>query len=166
MEQAAGTGADVKCRGHASVAHGGRGKSSKDIELQEKCLRTSLMSGAGSTKRHCQAVLSQSSESGVAPSRLDDSMDRTSGEWALHPDPHQFISIKVPRGHCARRLNTSLESLAGSLGAVSPNHTPVGDHQAVAFGRIILESMRLTAEVVHSLGKSCARHFARIPGHG
>lgn len=47
VEQAPGTGADPNCRGHASAAHGGSGKSSKDIELQQQCLRTSLNNGAG-----------------------------------------------------------------------------------------------------------------------
>jgi hypothetical protein len=39
-----------------------------------------------------------------------------------------------PRGHCALRLNNSLESLPGSFDAVLSNHTLENDHHAVAFG--------------------------------
>lgn len=134
MEQAAESGADVNCRGYASAAHGGSGKSSKDIELQPKCLRASWVNGAGSTRRHCQSNSRHASESGVALSVLDGLADRASGRWALHPVFHQFISIKVPRGHCVPRLINSLESLPGSFGAASPNHIPADDHQAVVCG--------------------------------
>lgn len=131
MEQAAEPGADLKCRGYASAAHGGSGKSSKDIELQPKCLKTSWVNGAGSTRRHCQASLGHPSESWVALSVLDGLANRAPGRWALHPAFHQFISIKVHRGRRASRLNNSLESLQGSFGAASPNHIPADDHQAV-----------------------------------
>lgn len=50
MEHAAGTGTDVNCKEQASAAQGRTGKFSKDIGMQQMCLRRSLMNGVGKHK--------------------------------------------------------------------------------------------------------------------
>jgi len=80
--------------------------------------------------------------------------DRDAGRWALHPVFHQFISIVIPRGHCASRLNNSIEYLVGSFDVVLPNETTSNDHQAVGFGAHYSQSMQLTAEAVPGIERS------------
>ena len=83
MEHAAGTGAGVKHKDHASAADDAGGNFEKDIGMQQMCLRASLMNGVGSTKRRCQSTLGQAGESGAAAFGLAALADRDNRQMGL-----------------------------------------------------------------------------------